>query len=54
MVGEELYGTDGEIQHMNFPDEEQKVLELEKLGDISLSEVRRTNPLCTNGFFLLV
>ena len=39
MVGEELYGTDGEIQHMNFPDEEQKVLELEKLGDISLSEV---------------
>ena len=39
LVGEELYGSDGEIQHMNFPDEDQKVLELEKLGDVSLSEV---------------
>ena len=41
LVGEELYGSDGEIQHMNFPDEDQKVLELEKLGDVSLSEVSK-------------
>lgn len=40
MVGEELFGNDGEIQHMNFPDEEQKTLELERLADVSLSEVR--------------
>ena len=39
LVGDELYGSDGEIHHMNFPDEDQKVLELEKMGDISLSEV---------------
>ena len=39
LVGDELYGSDGEIHHMNFPDEDQKILELEKMGDISLSEV---------------
>ncbi|KAL4236725.1 Kinesin-like protein kifc1 [Mactra antiquata] len=38
LIGDELYGNDGEIQHMNFPDEDQKVLELEKLADVSLSE----------------
>ncbi|XP_045175313.2 carboxy-terminal kinesin 2-like isoform X2 [Mercenaria mercenaria] len=37
LIGEELLGNDGEIQHMNFP-EEQKTLELERLADVSLSE----------------
>lgn len=38
LIGEELLGNDGEIQHMNFPDEEQKTLELERLAECSLSE----------------
>lgn len=40
LVGEELFGNNGEIQHMNFPDEGKKTLELERLTEVSLSEVR--------------
>ena len=41
LLGDELLGNNGEIHHMNFPDEEEKILELERLADVSLSEVRK-------------
>ena len=40
LLGEETLGNDGIIPHMNFPDPEQKTLELEKNGDATLNEVR--------------
>ena len=42
LLGEELFGNTGEIQHMCFSDKDQKVIELEKLAEASLSEVRVT------------
>ncbi|XP_052248823.1 carboxy-terminal kinesin 2-like [Dreissena polymorpha] len=38
LIGEELYGNDGEIHFMSFPDEERRVIELDKVGEVSLSE----------------
>lgn len=38
LLGDECLGNNGEIQHMNFPDIDQKVLELEKIGDMSMNE----------------
>lgn len=38
LLGEETLGNDGIIPHMNFPDPEQKTLELEKNGDATLNE----------------
>ncbi|KAK3596665.1 hypothetical protein CHS0354_038897 [Potamilus streckersoni] len=38
LIGDETLGNDGTLQHMNFPDLEGKILELEKIGDVSLNE----------------
>ncbi|XP_060069856.1 carboxy-terminal kinesin 2-like [Ylistrum balloti] len=38
LLGDECLGNNGEVQHMNFPDLDQKVLELEKVGDMSMNE----------------
>ncbi|XP_033751751.1 carboxy-terminal kinesin 2-like [Pecten maximus] len=38
LIGDECLGNNGEVQHMNFPDMDQKVLELEKIGDMSMNE----------------
>lgn len=42
LLGDETLGNDGIIPHMNFPDHEQKTLELDKTGDATLNEVRST------------
>jgi len=39
LIGDELYGSDGEIHHMAFTGEENRTIELERLGEVSLSEV---------------
>ncbi|XP_046558589.1 carboxy-terminal kinesin 2-like isoform X2 [Haliotis rubra] len=38
LLGDETLVNDGMIHHMNFPDLDGRVLELEKLGDASLNE----------------
>ncbi|XP_067656013.1 carboxy-terminal kinesin 2-like [Haliotis asinina] len=38
LLGDEILVNDGVIHHMNFPDLDGRVLELEKLGDASLNE----------------
>ncbi|XP_052800185.1 carboxy-terminal kinesin 2-like isoform X2 [Mya arenaria] len=38
LLGDELYGSDGDIPHMAFTGEEHRTLELERLGEVSLSE----------------
>lgn len=39
LLGEELLGSDGTINHMAFPDADSKLLELEKMSDAGLNEV---------------
>lgn len=39
LLGEELLGSDGTINHMAFPDADSKMLELEKMSDAGLNEV---------------
>lgn len=39
LLGEELLGSDGTINHMAFPDSDSKILELEKMSDAGLNEV---------------
>lgn len=46
LLGEELLGSDGTINHMAFPDSDSKILELEKMSDAGLNEVN------IPGFFL--
>lgn len=38
LLGEELLGSDGTINHMAFPDADSKMLELEKMSDAGLNE----------------
>ncbi|XP_059166584.1 carboxy-terminal kinesin 2-like [Physella acuta] len=38
LLGDEQLGNNGIISHMNFPDMDKKMLELEKLSDISVNE----------------
>ncbi|XP_005102127.1 carboxy-terminal kinesin 2 isoform X2 [Aplysia californica] len=38
LLGDELLGNDGVINHMNFPDMDGKVLEMDKLSDMSVNE----------------
>ncbi|XP_071099275.1 carboxy-terminal kinesin 2-like [Haliotis cracherodii] len=38
LLGDETIASDGVIHHMNFPDLDGRVMELEKLGDASLNE----------------
>ncbi|OWF50540.1 carboxy-terminal kinesin 2-like [Mizuhopecten yessoensis] len=38
LLGDECLGNNGDVQHMNFPDVDQKVLELEKIGDMAMNE----------------
>ncbi|KAL5007768.1 hypothetical protein ScPMuIL_016574 [Solemya velum] len=39
LLGDELGpDRDGDVHHMNFPDIDQKIIELEKLGDVSMNE----------------
>ena len=40
LLGDEMMGNDGTVQHMSFPDEDKhSVLELEKFGDVNPNEV---------------
>ena len=42
LLGDECLGNDGIISHMEFPDQDQKILEVQKVsGDVTLNEVRR-------------
>ncbi|CAG5121553.1 unnamed protein product, partial [Candidula unifasciata] len=38
LLAEEQFGNGGVISHMNFPDMDMKILELDKLSDISVNE----------------
>nr|KAG5699218.1 hypothetical protein BaRGS_012739 [Batillaria attramentaria] len=38
LLGEELTLTDGVIHHMNFPDPDQRILELDRLSEMSMNE----------------
>ncbi|CAC5368682.1 KIFC1 [Mytilus coruscus] len=38
LLGDETLGNDGIISHMNFPDQEQRIIELDKHGDATLNE----------------
>ena len=38
LLGEELIGSDGTIQHITFPEDNSKVLELEKLAGVCMNE----------------
>ena|SRR6218665_2944172 len=40
LLGDETLGNNGEIAHLHFPDEDHKVLELEKLADMNPNEVK--------------
>ena len=49
LLGDELLGNDGHIQHMAFPDEDKHTtLELEKLADSLPNEVRKKLYFFTN------
>lgn len=39
LLGDEQLGNDGIISHINFPDIDHRVLELDKLSDMSINEV---------------
>ena len=39
LLGDETLDNDGVIQHMNFPDLDSKVLEIEKLSNVNANEV---------------
>ena len=39
LLGEELVHSDGVIHHMNFPDPDGKVMELDRLTEMSMNEV---------------
>ncbi|KAK6190079.1 hypothetical protein SNE40_002016 [Patella caerulea] len=38
LLGKETIGNDGIITHMNFPDTDGKILEMDKIGDATLNE----------------
>ncbi|XP_055957955.1 kinesin-like protein KIFC1 [Patella vulgata] len=38
LLGKETIGNDGIITHMNFPDTDGKILEMDKIGDANLNE----------------
>jgi hypothetical protein len=39
LLGEERLSTDGVINHINFPDAEGKVIELDRMAEMSMNEV---------------
>ena len=40
LLGEELTGSDGSINHMHFPTDDPRMLELEKIGEVNPNDVR--------------
>lgn len=41
LLDDETLGNNGEIAHLHFPDDDHKILELEKLADMNPNEVKR-------------
>ena len=40
LLGEERLGNDGIIPHINFPDQDNKTIQLDKLTEMSINEVK--------------